>query len=193
MSQQSYYTAYSLLIKDFLKLCEYVEPADVNERVYSHRLYELYLRACTEFENVCKEILIGSGYQKSGNFKISDYRTLDASLKLSQREVGLLFWQPTEKYISPFKDWQIMGAPLSWYQSYNEVKHNRNAEFSKASLENAVKAVAGLFLLLFSRFGLEFFNPYAALNSSRKSYDQNDIVTITVNNSIFSVRFHENV
>jgi hypothetical protein len=42
--------AYMLLEKDLLRLFEYVEPTDNNIQTYSHRTYELFLRAATEFE-----------------------------------------------------------------------------------------------------------------------------------------------
>jgi hypothetical protein len=189
MDEKSYYSAYSLLVKEYLALLEYIEPTDKNKSVYSHRLYELYLRACTEFENICKEILLSENYEKTGHLNINDYRTLDASLKLNEREVGLLFWQPYTKYISPFSDWKIADKPLSWYQDYNKVKHNRNTEFSRASLLNVTSAIAAVFTILFCKFGVAFFNPYDVMSASKhKSSTSGSRITI-VNNSIFNIRW----
>src|SRR5689334_2470696 len=49
--------AYILLERDLLELFDYVEPADSNLATYSHRLYELLLRACTEVETNATGIL----------------------------------------------------------------------------------------------------------------------------------------
>ncbi|MCP4416745.1 MAG: hypothetical protein GY805_08985 [Chloroflexi bacterium] len=189
MDSKSYYAAYSLLVKDYLTILEFVEPVDHNESVFSHRLYEMYLRSCTEFENICKGILIDNGYQSKGNFNINDYRTLDVQLKLSDREVGLLFWQPNTKYISPFEAWKQENTPLRWYQDYNKVKHNRDTEFARASFFNVTIAVSGVFTVLFCKFGIDFFNPFDIMSSPRNRISRSGSRTTIVNNSIFSVRW----
>ena len=54
----------SKLIKelDFKKVFEYIEPSDINLEVYSHRLYELLLRAATECETNFTSILKDNDY-----------------------------------------------------------------------------------------------------------------------------------
>ena len=90
-----YIGAFKMLSDDFRRLAEYVEPADLNLSTYSHRLYELLLRVCTEFESACKELLVAGGSSKKpSEMNIMDYRTLEASLQLEAREVGILIWQP---------------------------------------------------------------------------------------------------
>jgi hypothetical protein len=145
----SYLGSFELLSNDFRRLGEYVEPADANLNTYSHRLYELLLRACTDFESVCKEQLVSSRYAKAANdMNINDYKTLEAALHLEQFYVGVLIWRPAPVYIQPFTDWSTAAPPLSWYAAYNTVKHNRNAEFAHANLENVRNAISGLFALL---------------------------------------------
>ena len=46
-----------LIIDDFEHLFEYIEPHSSNLNVFSHRIYELLLRTCTEVESCCKGIL----------------------------------------------------------------------------------------------------------------------------------------
>lgn len=62
--RNQYGYAFRLLAADFLRVCEFVEPIDANLYVYSHRLYELLLRVCTEFESICKEVLVSERYAK---------------------------------------------------------------------------------------------------------------------------------
>jgi len=50
--------SFNLLTKDYLLIHEYIDPSDSNLHTYSHRNYELLLRLCTEFENLCKEKII---------------------------------------------------------------------------------------------------------------------------------------
>jgi hypothetical protein len=149
MNTESYLSSFEILSGDFRRLTEFVEPIDGNLNTYSHRLYELLLRACTDFESVCKEKLIANGFTKrSSDMNINDYKTLESSLGLEQVEAGVLIWRPNAAYVRPFVNWSAVNPPLSWYRDYNQVKHNRNARFSLANLENVRFALSGLFVLL---------------------------------------------
>jgi len=150
-----YIGSYRLLVEDLSRLCSFIHPSDDNLPAYSHRVYELFLRACTEFESVCKDLLRAQGFKKRGNWTVREYYRLNASLKLSEREVGLLFWHPETKYMAPFAEW-ARGPSLGWYRDYNLVKHNRSAQFKRASFQNALLATAGLFAVLAARFDYYF-------------------------------------
>ena len=49
-------------MRDLNEIFDFVEPSNDNTSVYSHRIYELLLRAATEFESNCKGILKANGY-----------------------------------------------------------------------------------------------------------------------------------
>lgn len=127
---------------------------------------------CTEFESICREKLIQLKYEKAlkkpKDLNIVDYNMLyteDSFLKGRLKpEVGLKFWSGELKYIEPFEDWRL-GKPLSWYQAYNNVKHNRKESFSDASFLNLTQALSGLFLLYLAVNGWGFFQPYATMRS----------------------------
>jgi hypothetical protein len=145
--------AYMLIEKDLLRLFEYIEPTDDNLSAYSHRTYELLLRAATEFETNCKRILLANGYEKEGTLNVTDYFKVNRSSRLGDYSVSLMEWYPEPKSLKPFETWNSETfSPLPWYQSYNQVKHDRNLNFPRASLENVVNAVAGLYVVLFSQF-----------------------------------------
>jgi hypothetical protein len=130
VKQGEYLASFRLLVDDLKEVCAFVEPTDANLNTFSHRIYELLLRACTEFESASKQTLVSVGYSKPvSEMNIYDYRTLEQHLKLEQFEVGLLFWQPAPSYVRPFASWSTAQPPLSWYSDYNKVKHNRNTEF----------------------------------------------------------------
>jgi len=139
---------FKMLYQDIEKSFEYVHPTAEHFKVYSLRHYEYLLRACTEFESVCKGEMIKNNLAKSGaHLSIKDYSTLETHYKrkLSSYEVGFRF--DTIYFIRPLAPWAT-NASLSWYQSYNSVKHHREAELSHASLENVLHALGGLFVVL---------------------------------------------
>ena len=150
IDKNAYSVAFNLIISDFKKITYYIEPSDNHKIVYSHRIYELFLRSCTEFESVCRDLLTKEGYNKKTIDKtnICDYKELNKYYNYSELEIGLLYWQPKPLYIIPFDGWDKNSPPLKWYDSYNDVKHNRNSKFQKANFENLTLSIAGLFALL---------------------------------------------
>jgi hypothetical protein len=66
------------------------------------------------------------------------------------RPKWLVFWGEQPEKIQPFGGWDVIrpGPSLLWWQAYQDVKHNRIINRYKATLENAVNALAGLFLAI---------------------------------------------
>ena len=138
-----------------------MHPVEDNLPVYSLRYYELLLRASTEFESVCKnEIANRTLSNKSAkDLNIEDYFKLEEFFRknnpskpgeapvhqLAAWKVGFLF-DPII-YRQPLIPWKTTHV-LPWYQSYNKVKHNRQQEYQRASLENVLDAIGGLFIVL---------------------------------------------
>ena len=59
--------------------------------------------------------------------------------------------------IKPFARWGSTDSPtreLLWYDSYNAVKHNREAEFERATLGHAFAAVTACSIMMAAQFGI---------------------------------------
>lgn len=175
--------AYKLIEKDFLDIIEFVQPHDDNLNTYSHRIYELLLRTCTEFETNCKRILEANGYTMTNILNIKDYYKLNDILQLDFYKVDLKFWPSELKSIYPFKEWEI-GHELTWYKAYNKVKHDRSEKFNEANLGVLIQAISGLISILFAQFGQQATNPFDYHLPRR-----NNIITHKheLENSIFSI------
>lgn len=154
--KSSLLSAAKLILKDFAEILEYVEPCDENLPTYSHRIYELLLRVCTEVEASFEGILKANGYTKpdNRNLNIIDYRKIEAATKLSEFSVTMNQWQP-QKTLVPFDAWRNANDTLPWYQAYNKVKHERSKNFDKANLENLSNSICGLLCVLYAQFGKE--------------------------------------
>jgi len=149
MKLRDYQASFDLLLRDTEVLLEYVEPTDQNGSTYSHRLYGLLLRACTDFESLAKDLLLAGNYPKSPtDMNISDYKTLETQLRVDPVVVDFQLWQPKPLRVLPFKGWSVGKPPLPWYDAYNNVKHNRQAEFARANLKVFLEALAGQFVLI---------------------------------------------
>ena len=147
--RESLVTAAHLIILDLYDLFNYIEPHDDNFNVYSHRIYELFLRTATEFEANCKGILKANGYKRDYKLlNIRDYFKIASTAKLSEYQISFERWSSNHTFI-PFESWKSgKSTPLPWYQSYKAVKHDRFASFKEANLKNLMNAVAGLLCML---------------------------------------------
>lgn len=186
--------SFECLCRDFLKLCEYIDPIDSNESCFSHRSYELLLRSCTELENLWCIILREKNYSKKGNWTIKDYCKIESEfgINLSSKEVTFVFWkpEPAQSYIKPFEGWTTTpqkGQPrLSWYNAYNEVKHDREQNFSKASLKNLRYAMSALYINLIEYYGCKIFTP--SLIANGKERDQFSNSSLAYRDHIFQLK-----
>ena len=147
--RKSMIKAARLIIDDFERLFEYIEPHTSNEDVFSHRIYELFLRACTEVESCCKGILIANGYSAKN---MDDYKKIEQATHLSGYTVQYSNWLPTSYTTQPFAKWATNDS-LPWYKAYNDVKHNRSQNFKLASLKNLLDAISGLLSIIHAQVG----------------------------------------
>lgn len=155
---------YHAIESDLRRLFEYVEPDDRNLGTFSSRIYEILLRASTEFEANCKAILMANDYPGSGRWSMRDYRKIEGATRLSEYQLKLSTWTGGPKLIQPLQAWSN-GKSLPWYAGYNSVKHNRVHDFGEANLKNAVESVAALFAILFAQFNVLAFSPNELVSS----------------------------
>jgi hypothetical protein len=142
-----------------VKLFEYIEPAKENETVYSNKMWQLLVQICTEVESNFKLILSSNGYQETNfqnlNMK-NDYYLVNKPMKLHLYKVYLKWHENgecKEKAFEPFAAWSNdYYRQLQWYHSYNNIKHNRFANFKDANLLNVINAFSALRILLYAQF-----------------------------------------
>lgn len=155
--------AYRTITNDLLKLCEYIDPCEENAGAYSHRTFELFLRTCTELENLWKYLLRSNNHPPGKAWDVRDYVKIEQlyHLHLSDKVVSFVYWKPEpNRYWKPFSGWLTAEANqprLPWYAAYNEVKHDRDRKFKMASLENLIDSIAALHICLDAAFGYSAF------------------------------------
>ena len=147
--------SYELLKNDLKLIFEFIEPCPENQAIFSHKIYELLLRACTEVESLCKQIFEANNKTAKNIIRFSD---LESAMKLSSYSVNSYGFSYPEFY--PFEKFKSTvprdnRSPV-WYKAYNNVKHNRLENFSDASLKNVIEAVGGVYVLLVASYGLGF-------------------------------------
>jgi hypothetical protein len=56
-------------------------------------------------------------------------------------------------WFRPFQAWANGTGQLPWYADYNAIKHDREAEFRRATLKSLVNAMGAVYVLVVAQFG----------------------------------------
>src|SRR5690606_11574118 len=149
-----------------------IQPHQNNYGTYSHRIFELFLRTCSEFEANCKQILLMNNYTKNNKsieessdiYRIEDYYKINSACKLHEYIVKIdigsellviksyVVWNIEKSFKKSKDDKELKYKSLNWYDDYNKVKHDRVNCFKLANLENLLKSISGLQTILFAQF-----------------------------------------
>ena len=176
---EHYVRAFLLIKEDLLTLFEYLEPSNECLTSYSYRIHALLMRTCIEVEANFKAILEENKFTPPARGStMRHYRKVDATHHLSSYEVTLPIWNGTPLVLKPFEPWRAeRGLPspskpnpwpsLPWYQAYNASKHDRQDEFKQANLDNLLKSIAGLLVLVSSQFLNQDFDAGPMMISAR--------------------------
>ena len=148
---------YELLRKDLRIVFEYIEPTEKNFETFSHRTYEMLLRACTEVEALSKQVFDKNHVNLGSQANIIRYSDLSGPMRLHEYEIFCYgFEYPSFYPFKAFDEKDRRQRSPHWYQAYNAVKHNRSSEFKHANLGNVIQAIGGVYTLLIAQFGPGF-------------------------------------
>lgn len=132
------------LERDMEAVARYVEFDEKNFSTYSIKLGQLLFSAASEVDVIAK-LLCELTNPEAKRSNINEYKNVlrPAMPNLSSAEVfvpryGLSF--------KPWKNWSGTQNP-KWWLAYNKVKHERNAHFNQATLDNALNSLGGLLIL----------------------------------------------
>lgn len=132
-----------------------VYPSPKNYETFGFDIRNLTILACTEFETQVTGILKENGINpKKGNYTMEDYVQLNSIMKLSAYEVRFSYY-PDLPPISPFLNWDHQKATksLEWYNNYNKIKHDRDNEFEKSRLIDAITSLSACYIILLAQYG----------------------------------------
>jgi hypothetical protein len=140
------YWQYFLAIEADLEITtRYVEPNRDNFHSYSIEFARILLSAGSEIDVVAQVLCR----------KLDDRSEAD-NIRLYREQITAVYPRfPTMRVVvprygfllEPWRGWE-RGETSSWWKSHNKVKHEHDAHFRDANLENALLAVAGLFCLV---------------------------------------------
>lgn len=147
LPKSPHWSYFLVLEQDLEQAARYVEFADANYQTYSLEFAHLLFAASAEIEVVLKQLCElfepGSKPQNMGDYKEllrkPEHLPYLADLRVAMPRFGLT--------LNPWDNWAEDEKGQVWWKSYNEVKHSRHTNFSKATLKNALNAMAALYLV----------------------------------------------
>ena len=174
-----YWQFFIALEADLEGTTQYVEPHPDNFSTYSVEFARIILAACSEIDVLCK-LLCEKIKPDSRADNINQYRNIIHphfkgfyELEVQIPRFGLT--------ATPWKNWGTSTNP-TWWHSYNKIKHERHQYFSSANFENALHAVAGLFVAVLylypKELNADFLQPWPkllTLNREWNSKIRNDL------------------
>ena len=162
--QRSAEQALRILIEKLDDLLIYIEPDQNGLKAYGHKSRELLILACTEVENSWTSILKNSGLEPKNKkmFTTQDYVKILSKACLNEFEVNFKNYNGLRSFV-PFSQWDKSRPTksLKWYDSYNKTKHDRNAAFNEATLENVLDSVAAAIVMFCAKF-----SPFSLINNN---------------------------
>lgn len=134
------------LERDLDEISRYVEFDEKNFDCFSIEIARVLLASSAEVDIVCKQICKSINARSKAD-KIHKYRTeiLPAFPDIPQFLVLLPRFGLTLK---PWDEWNKPDGIPFWWTAYNKIKHNRDSEYHRAALKNALNSVAGLFVMV---------------------------------------------
>ncbi|MEK9135666.1 MAG: hypothetical protein AAB393_00980 [Bacteroidota bacterium] len=132
--------------RDLDELSRYVEFDEKNFDCFSIEIARILLASGAEVDVVCKQICRVIDAQSAAE-SIHRYRSLikRGFPGISQFVVLLPRFGLRLK---PWDEWNKANGVPFWWTAYNKIKHNRDSEYRRANLKNALNAVAGLFVMV---------------------------------------------
>lgn len=143
----------AVLVSGLQKICRVVHPCTENSAVYGHETRNLLILACTEVEMLWRSVLAANGID--GRLTTNTYVKLYDAMKLGEYTFSLSHY-PWVGQVRPFENWLQGSGPttgLPWYDAYNAVKHDRESNFGRATLECAIQALTAIAAMLVAIFG----------------------------------------
>lgn len=127
-------------------LSRYVEFDERNFDCFSLEIARIVLAAGAEVDVVCKQMCRANNPNSTAE-KINAYRTEVKSIvpHIADFQVLIPRFGLT---LQPWDEWRSRTGVPYWWTAYNKIKHQRDSEYHRANLKNALNAVAGLFVVV---------------------------------------------
>lgn len=142
----SHWSFFLALEQDLEHLSRYIEFSHANFACFSLEIARVLLAAGAEVDVVCKQLCkkLNTG-SRAGSIGVYCTEITAAIPAIASWEVKVPRFGLD---LHPWDEWRNLNGVPFWWTAYNKTKHHRHTDFKRANLQNAINAVAGLFVVL---------------------------------------------
>jgi hypothetical protein len=142
---EAHWNYFLAIENDLDRLSRYIEFDESNFNCFSIEISRILLASSAEVDVVCKQLCKKINSQSSAE-TINQYRDeiKGAFPNIPNFKVVL------PRYgleLKPWDNWNDINGIPDWWTAYNKIKHQRDSEYHRANLRNAINSVAGLFVV----------------------------------------------
>jgi hypothetical protein len=143
---ESHWNYFLAIERDLVELSRYVEFDKKNFKCFSIEIARILLASGAEVDVVCKQICKTiNPHSTAAN--INQYRGEIKGAFPAIHKFEVLMPRFGLR-LHPWDEWKMANGVPYWWTAYNKIKHQRDTEFGRANLKNALNAVAGLFVMV---------------------------------------------
>ena len=175
MEHHHFWRYFQTIESDLIRLSRYIELDTANYSTYSVELSRILLAAGSEIDVMMRQLCVAiDTTSKDKTIKKYAERILSKEPDIVSMNV---FIPDYNIELNPFSGWTSTRNP-QWWIDYNQVKHNRDNSFNKASLENVLNIVSALFLIeiLYYRYSTIVDNNPYPINRARANNNLESIL-----------------
>jgi hypothetical protein len=132
--------------RDVEVLSRYVEFDKQNFKCFSIEIARILIAAGAEVDVVCRQMCRAKNPNSEAD-NIREYRD-EITLAIPQIPDFQVLVPRFGLTLQPWNEWRSNARAPLWWTAYNMIKHHRDSEYHRASLKNALNAVAGLFVVV---------------------------------------------
>ena len=144
-----------LILDELKSVFRVAEPTQENLQTYGNTIRNIIILACPEIDSMMKKILKNNGIiLDDKEYTTKQYFKLKVALRLGEYELQFKEFEHLGIF-SPFLEWETNRPTqsLPWYDAYNKIKHDREANFHYANVKNALISIAAYAVLLIAQYG----------------------------------------
>ncbi len=158
-SSNAFWLHYLSLEKSLVEIGEYISINQDNFQCYSFKNMQLFFAVCSEIDSIFKHIQrnVYPGITSVENLNIVKNIAMlrDVFPRVNETSIttnidgSVIEFKPFEGLFSDYLENNNKNKvkPRSWWQQYNDVKHQRLDNFSKANLKNLLESLSALHVL----------------------------------------------
>ena len=164
--QLKYWNEYLFYEKEFIGIIDYIHLDINNFNTYSFKLLEMLIGICSAIDRMLRKYTGLTGQ----NCNIKDYKDSIINIENDFYNLEARLINNDDIILKPFSEWESSEKAPTFWNAYNDIKHNKNGGIINATYKNVITALSALYLM-----NIKYMNKiYNYNNAIEQNYPENE-------------------